>query len=47
MVRSFSLPDFVSEIQEAIRPVLNAYSKVYLRFLNRSSPPILVFVASN
>jgi import inner membrane translocase subunit TIM44 len=24
---SFSLPDFVSEIQEAIRPVLNAYSK--------------------
>ncbi|KAG7638660.1 Mitochondrial import inner membrane translocase subunit TIM44-2 [Arabidopsis thaliana] len=24
---SFSLPDFVAEIQEAIRPVLNAYSK--------------------
>lgn len=26
--RSFSLPEFVTEVQEAIRPVLNAYTKV-------------------
>lgn len=29
-VRSFSLPDFVSEVQEAIRPVLSAYMKASL-----------------
>ena len=28
LLRSFSLPDFVSEVQEVIRPVLNAYIKV-------------------
>lgn len=28
LLRSFSLPDFVSEVQEVIRPVLNAYFKV-------------------
>lgn len=26
--RSFSLPEFVVEIQEVIKPVLNAYMKV-------------------
>ncbi|KAH9729383.1 mitochondrial import inner membrane translocase subunit TIM44-2 [Citrus sinensis] len=29
---SFSLPDFVSEVQEAIRPVLSAYMKASLSF---------------
>jgi len=32
MVRSFSLPDFAAEIEEVIKPVLNAYSEVNLRF---------------
>lgn len=27
-IRSFSLPEFVAEVQEAIKPVLNAYMKV-------------------
>lgn len=27
-IRSFSLPEFVAEVQEAIKPVLNAYLKV-------------------
>lgn len=29
-VRTFSLPEFVTEVQEAVRPVLNAYFKVSL-----------------
>lgn len=27
-VRTFSLPEFVAEVQEVIKPVLNAYFKV-------------------
>lgn len=27
-IRSFSLPDFVVEVQNAVKPVLNAYMKV-------------------
>lgn len=27
-IRSFSLPEFVAEVQEATRPVLHAYMKV-------------------
>lgn len=27
-IRSFSLPDFVAEVQDAVKPVLNAYIKV-------------------
>lgn len=29
-LRTFSLPEFVTEVQEAVRPVLNAYFKVSL-----------------
>jgi hypothetical protein len=35
--RSFSLPDFVADVQEMIKPVLTAYSKVTLLLLRRNS----------
>jgi hypothetical protein len=31
--------DFVAEVQEAIRPVLNAYMKVNTNFIYHDSPP--------
>lgn len=34
--RSFSLPDFVADVQEMIKPVLTAYSKVTLLSLRRN-----------
>ncbi|XP_010528436.1 PREDICTED: mitochondrial import inner membrane translocase subunit TIM44-2-like [Tarenaya hassleriana] len=39
---SFSLPDFVAEVQEAIRPVLNAYMKADVETLkNYCSPEVI------
>jgi hypothetical protein len=35
--RSFSLSDFVANVQEMIKPVLTAYSKVTLLLLRRNS----------
>ena len=37
LFRSFSLPDFVSEVQEVIRPVLNAYIKVGVSLFGSAS----------
>lgn len=37
MHRSFSLSDFVADVQETIKPVLTAYSKVTRVLLTRNS----------
>ncbi|GAV67805.1 Tim44 domain-containing protein [Cephalotus follicularis] len=39
---SFSLPDFVSEVQEAIRPVLNAYFKGDIETLKKFCSPEVI-----
>lgn len=33
--RSFSLPDFVADVQDMIRPTITAYLKVFVTSLNR------------
>ncbi|XP_052294153.1 mitochondrial import inner membrane translocase subunit TIM44-2 [Citrus sinensis] len=39
---SFSLPDFVSEVQEAIRPVLSAYMKANVETLKKYCSPEVI-----
>ncbi|OMP03084.1 Membrane transporter, Tim44-related/Ribosomal protein L45 [Corchorus capsularis] len=39
---SFSLPEFVSEVQEAIRPVLNAYMKADVETLKKYCSPEII-----
>ncbi|XP_074334465.1 mitochondrial import inner membrane translocase subunit TIM44-2-like [Apium graveolens] len=41
-VRSFSLPEFRDEVQEVVRPILNAYYKGDVKFLKKYCIPEVI-----